>query len=217
MVALIAVLTIMFIGLSIAAPNWNSIVQHQREDELVFNGFEIVKGIRMFQQRNGNAFPISLEQMVKAKVLRQQYRDPMAPLNAKNGGWRFIRPETPPPECQPQLQPGQPPNQPAPPPPPPNQAGPREDLSQGPFAGVISLSRRESYGVFNLKNHYHEWCFSVNVIPEGIHSMLELRLALMTVPQGRLPRFTGQGKRSTRDSKAPSTSPDNFFEVPPSQ
>jgi hypothetical protein len=62
------------------------------------------------------------------------------------------------------------------------------------FIGVMSTSKDESYGTFNGKNHYNEWCFSINTIDQNIFSAWRMKWALMRTPQERLAKFTNEGK-----------------------
>jgi type II secretory pathway pseudopilin PulG len=88
LVTLLAAVTIMLIMMAMAVPSWRYIMKNDREEELIFRGGEIADAIARFQQRNGNALPVSLEVLVKGKFLRREYKDPMT----KHGKWRFIRP-----------------------------------------------------------------------------------------------------------------------------
>src|SRR5688572_3062321 len=91
LVALVASVTIMLIGMGMAAPGWNYVIGYENEQQLIFVGFEIVKGIRSWQVKQGGTFPTSLEHMVKQKVLRQQYKDPVTASDLKiKGQWTFI-------------------------------------------------------------------------------------------------------------------------------
>src|SRR5437899_13054643 len=73
LVALLAGVTIMLIGMAVAMPTWRYVNMSDKEAELVFRGFEIVKGIRAWQTKQGGTFPTSLKPMVELKVLRKEY------------------------------------------------------------------------------------------------------------------------------------------------
>jgi hypothetical protein len=62
-------------------------MKNDREEELIYRGGEIADAIGRYQKKNGNALPTSLEMLVKGKVLRHAYKDPMT----KDGKWRFVR------------------------------------------------------------------------------------------------------------------------------
>jgi type II secretory pathway pseudopilin PulG len=88
LVTLLASVTIMLILMAAAVPSWRYVMKNDREEELIFRGGEIADAIQRYQQRNGNALPVSLEVLVEGKYLRRAYKDPMT----KGGKWRFIRP-----------------------------------------------------------------------------------------------------------------------------
>jgi hypothetical protein len=67
-----------------------------------------------------------------------------------------------------------------------------------PFVGVMSLSKEETLGIFNMKNHYDQWCFTVNSIDPNIVTIGQLRMAMMTAPEQKRPKFSGAGKNLER-------------------
>ena len=230
MIALIASVAILLIGMGLAAPTWTYLTQRENEEELVFRGFQIVKGIREWQRRNGGALPTSLKLMKEQKVLRAEYKDPITERRKGGGRWRFVSPAQPVPECMPLNQVQVADNPPRVEREPQHVAMVRFDrpevaraalfssligglrggalLAQasspppddppeppGGFSGVMSRSDTESYGVFNTKNNYNKWCFSLDTIPENILSLTQLRYVMMTFPKEKKPKFTGKGKR----------------------
>jgi type II secretory pathway pseudopilin PulG len=162
LVALLASITIMMILMTAAVPSWRYVMQNEREEELLYRGGEIADAIVRFQKKNGNAYPTSLDQLVKGKFLRRLYKDPMT----KDGKWRFVHqgqaiaPITPP---EGSGRPG---------------TGvtttttttttlsrsPQSGLSGGgtlgPILGVASTSTEKSLRVFNGRTRYNEWIFA---------------------------------------------------------
>jgi hypothetical protein len=145
-------------------------MKNDREEELIFRGREIADAIARFQQRNGNALPISLEVLVKGKFLRREYKDPMT----KDGKWRFIRPGDQVGAIRPPGAPGSPttPGRPS------RSASSSPSSSRtstggttrsssfsqpgqtlGGIQGVASTSDEESLRVFNGRTKYSEWLF----------------------------------------------------------
>lgn len=168
MVALLAALAILLLGMGAAAPPWKYVMKDAREEELLFRGAQIADAISRYQRKNGNALPASIDVLVKGKFLRQAYKDPMT----KGGEWRLLRPgET-------GLVPGASnPRSPAsggglpdgglatPSPTPAPRAtssfgagGPGGGV--GPIAGVASRSTEESLRIYNGRNRYDEWIFA---------------------------------------------------------
>ena len=87
LVVLMAGITIMLIGMGLAAPTWQHIMQDDKEQELLYRGGAIADSIVRYQKKNGGTSPTSLEILVKGRFLRRAYKDPMT----KDGQWRFIR------------------------------------------------------------------------------------------------------------------------------
>ncbi len=149
LVALIAAVAVMLIGLGAAAPTWRYVMQNDREEELIFRGTQIADAVARFQKKNLNAPPTSLEVLVKGKFLRREWKDPMA----KDGKWRFIRrgegiaPIAPRSKTPTTTRP----------PGPGVSAGP----TLGGFIGVASFSTGRSLRLFNGRQRYSEWIFAV--------------------------------------------------------
>ena len=165
LVALIAGMTIMLIMMTAATPTWRYVMKNDREEELLFRGGEIADGIVRFQKRNGNAYPTSLDQLVKGKFIRRLYKEPFA----KDGKWRFVHQGEP-------LVGGPAPGQGGPgsstgfgnqPTPPPTTqpsglgagSGGTGGTSVGPIIGVASTSKEKSLRIFNGRTQYNEWLF----------------------------------------------------------
>src|SRR5687767_7982325 len=90
LVALIASMTIMMILMAAAVPSWRYVMKDAREEELLFRGEQIARGIERYQRKNGQ-LPPNLEIMVQQRFLRKSYKDPFA----KDGKWRLVRPGEP--------------------------------------------------------------------------------------------------------------------------
>jgi hypothetical protein len=73
------------VGLKVATQG-----QREREMELEWRGKQYVRGIKLFQRKNGR-FPKSIEDLIKPGVgiryMRKGYKDP---FNTEDGGWRLI-------------------------------------------------------------------------------------------------------------------------------
>lgn len=177
MVALLAAIAILLLGMAAAAPPWKYVMKDAREEELIFRGTQIADAIARYQRKHGNALPVSIDVLVQGKFLRQAYKDPMT----KDGDWRLLRPgET---GLIPGVVPGAPNPRLAPggaglpgpgggglstPSPTPTPT-PRSTSSfgagglgggVGPIAGVASRSTEESLRIFNGRSRYNEWIFA---------------------------------------------------------
>jgi hypothetical protein len=84
-VLMLAVFTLS-IGFMIAVPIWQTELQREKEEELIFRGGQYVEAVRLYTLKNPGRFPSSLEELVKARHLRRLFRDPMT----VGGEWNII-------------------------------------------------------------------------------------------------------------------------------
>ncbi len=77
---------VMSIGLMIAVPVWQTQIQREKEEELIFRGKQYVEAIRLFQRKNPGAFPKDFEELIEEKCLRKLFEDPMS----ADGKWNLI-------------------------------------------------------------------------------------------------------------------------------
>lgn len=77
MAVLLVMLAIMGIALSVAMPLWRTVVQREKEEELIFRGRQYARAIGLFQRRFANAYPPSFDVLVEQKFLRKKFKDPM--------------------------------------------------------------------------------------------------------------------------------------------
>jgi type II secretory pathway pseudopilin PulG len=152
--ALLAVLvtaTIALILMAAAVPTWRHVMKDDREQELLFRGFQIADAVERYQKKNGNAPPPSLEILVQGKYLRKLYKDPMV----SGGQWRLLhRGEVIP--FSPSAEP--PTTLPSPSPTPSLGAAPGTTV--GLIIGVASRSTEKSLRLFNGRQRYSEWVFT---------------------------------------------------------
>jgi type II secretory pathway pseudopilin PulG len=159
LVALLATVATMLILMAAAGPYWKYIMKNDAEEELLFRGGEIADAVSRYQRKNGNALPVSLEVLVKQKLLRKEYKDPMT----KDGKWRFLKPGD-------ALAPGMP-GAPSPTQPgagfvtttttttrPSAFSSPSQSIGSG-FQGVATTNTDKSLRVFNGRTKYSEWLF----------------------------------------------------------
>jgi type II secretory pathway pseudopilin PulG len=154
LVMLLAAITVMMIVMGAAVPTWRYVMQDDREQELYFRGDQIARAVEEYQRKNGNAFPPSLDVLVKGRFLRKAYKDPMT----KDGKWRLVRPG----ETVMASAPGGAGASPKP----GASASPAFGATQpiggtsiGVIAGVASLSKQDSLRLFNGRTRYDQWVF----------------------------------------------------------
>jgi type II secretory pathway pseudopilin PulG len=87
MVMLIMAITVLNIMVAAVLPLMSTDIQRQKEEELVFRGFQYAEAIRVFQKRFGR-YPVKLTELLemKPRSIRQLWTDPMT----KDGKWGLI-------------------------------------------------------------------------------------------------------------------------------
>jgi len=86
LIILMMVIAVMSIGLMLAVPVWQTQIQREKEEELIFRGKQYVEAIRLYQMKHPGTFPKAFEDLFKERCLRQLYKDPMT----EDGEWNVI-------------------------------------------------------------------------------------------------------------------------------
>ena len=86
LIALMVAIFILSIGLLVAILVWETQLQREREEELIFRGKQYVEAIRVFQMKNPGSFPKTLDELIEEKCIRKLYKDPMS----EDGEWNII-------------------------------------------------------------------------------------------------------------------------------
>jgi type II secretory pathway pseudopilin PulG len=172
LVVLIMAITVLNIMVAISLPMWTSVIQRDREEELISRGFQYAEAIRLFNQRFQRP-PVRLEELmeVKPRCIRRLWKDPIT-----DGKFVPIHPDQ---QMQPNLPPPQDPGNggrlnPDVPNPDSTDPGafnpgatPQGPVSVGPIVGVRSSSTKKSFLVFTGKEHYNEWLFTLELLQQG--------------------------------------------------
>lgn len=127
---LLGMMTVMGILLMKAVPSVIVEVQRSAEEELIFRGEAMARGIRLYQARTGG-YPTKLEDLMKLRpsVLRKLYKDPMT----KEGDWELVTAVA---------------------------VGASGDKTGLPIVGVRSRSQRDSIKMYRGKTLHSDWVFS---------------------------------------------------------
>jgi len=163
LVMLAMTLTVMNVMVAAAIPTWTSIVQRDKEAELIFRGLQYAEAIRVFQQRFGR-LPVRLEELIEVnpRCLRQEWENPMT----DDGHWGLLM------QAAPGGAPGQQGGQTGQ----PGQQGPggtiRVDTAndtevRGPIRGVYSPEGGDSFRTFFSSGTVSEWNFSLDLLVPG--------------------------------------------------
>lgn len=86
LIILLFAISVLSIGLMIAVPVWQTQIQREKEEELIFRGKQYVEAIRLYQLKFPGTFPKTLEELIEEKCLRRLYKDPMT----EHGEWNII-------------------------------------------------------------------------------------------------------------------------------
>ncbi len=134
---LLFMIFLMIIALAAAYPVLQTQIKRELEEELIFRGRQIVKGIELYRKKNSGKLPSSLQELVEQKCIRRLWRDPMT----EHGYWYIAVAGVKPNEVilvkEQEL----------------------EDYPEPKIIGVASQSREESVREFQGKRHYNEWLF----------------------------------------------------------
>jgi type II secretory pathway pseudopilin PulG len=86
MVALLVALAVMGVILGVVMPVWRTVVQREKEEELIFRGRQYARAIQLYQRKYAAAYPASIDVLVEQKFLRKKFKDPMT----KSGEFEII-------------------------------------------------------------------------------------------------------------------------------
>ena len=86
MAAILVTLGVMSVVLSMAMPVWRTVVQREKEEELIFRGRQYARAIQLYQRKFAAAYPASVDVLVAQRFLRKKYTDPMS----KNGEFEIL-------------------------------------------------------------------------------------------------------------------------------
>lgn len=172
MVMLIVAITLLNIMVAAMMPLMSTEIQREKEEELVFRGFQYAEAIRLFHKRF-QRYPNKLSELLemKPRSIRQLWKDPMT----KDGKWGVIFQNQPVPiPVQP---PGKPGLQPQPVAEAPedgngqdggtgglNTPKPGDVVAVGPIVGVYSKSPKTAHLIFYGHERYDEWRFTEDLL-----------------------------------------------------
>jgi len=166
MAALLVMLGVITVIVGMAMPIWRTVVQREKEEELIFRGRQYARAIQLYQRKFANAYPASIDVLVEQRFLRKKYKDPMtksgefeilyqATLAQQRAGAAGGRGST-----APGLQAGAGPGGTMTPAAMPGSAfGSQVAGPQGGVVGVASKSKEKSFRVLDGRTAYNEWQF----------------------------------------------------------
>jgi type II secretory pathway pseudopilin PulG len=87
-VLIILMMAVFVISLSflLAVPVWQTELQREKEEELIFRGRQYVEAVRLYVAKNPGRYPASFKELLEKKFIRRLYKDPFA----RDGQWNVI-------------------------------------------------------------------------------------------------------------------------------
>jgi type II secretory pathway pseudopilin PulG len=168
MAALLVTIGVMSVILSMAMPVWRTVVQREKEEELLFRGRQYARAIQLYQRKFAAAYPASVDVLVEQKFLRKKYKDPMtksgefeivyqgtlaqrqAAMAGRGGTTPGMQPATVPGRAGTAGPVGAPPG---------SAFGSQVAGPQGGVVGVASKSKEKSLRILDGRTAYNEWQF----------------------------------------------------------
>lgn len=86
LIILMMVVLVMSLALLTALPVWQTELQREKEEELIFRGKQYVEAIRLYQLKNPGRFPSGLKELKEKKFIRKLYQEPMT----EAGTWNLV-------------------------------------------------------------------------------------------------------------------------------
>ncbi len=82
---IIFVLFLVNLSLMVAIPVWETQIKRNLEKEAIFRGTRIVEAIGRYIKKHPGKLPKNLDELVKEKLLRRKWRDPLS-----KGNWYLV-------------------------------------------------------------------------------------------------------------------------------
>jgi type II secretory pathway pseudopilin PulG len=140
MIMLIFALAVMAVLMLMAVPLWQTEMQREAEEELIFRARQYVTAIGLYVKNHNNVYPQNFEILHLEKLLRQLYPDPMS----ADGHWDMVFQDTSGGEAKYLVVPA--------------------DLARAYYGravlvGVCSTSPQTAFREYRGKTKYNEWAF----------------------------------------------------------
>lgn len=172
LIMLMVAILVMSIALLAVAPLWETEVQRENEEELIFRGHQVVEAVRLYQIKHPGTLPGSLEVLVEERCLRKPFRDPMT----IQGEWNIILNIGTGEGVQEGAQEGAQEGGGQVPSPTQVLVARQSDLAsiENPMIiGVVSRSTKKSFRIYNNQESYDKWLFfygqDPNKLPEIVY------------------------------------------------
>jgi len=140
MIALIVAIAVLTVFLLMAVPLWQTTMQREAEEELLFRGRQYVNAVGLYIKNHNNLYPQNFEILHLEKYLRQLYKDPFA----VDGRWDMVFQDNSAAEAKLLVVPA-------------DQA--KAYFGRAVLVGVCSTSPETAFREYRGKIKYNEWAF----------------------------------------------------------
>lgn len=86
LIILMMAVLVLSLALLVAVPVWQTELQRDKEEELIFRGNQYAEAVRIYVKKNPGRFPTSLKELLDKKCIRRLYRDPFS----RDGQWNVV-------------------------------------------------------------------------------------------------------------------------------
>lgn len=77
MAGLLVAIAVMSLMLSVAMPTWRTLVQREKEEELIWRGQQYDRALQLYRKKNAAPGAPSIDALVQGRFLRKKYKDPI--------------------------------------------------------------------------------------------------------------------------------------------
>jgi type II secretory pathway pseudopilin PulG len=140
MIVLMIAVAVLAVFLLMAVPLWQTEMQRQAEEELIFRARQYVTAIGLYVKNHNNVYPQNFEILHLEKLLRQLYPDPMS----ADGLWDMVFQDTSGGEAKYLVVPAH---------------LARAYYGRAVLVGVCSTSSQTAFRQYRGKTKYNEWAF----------------------------------------------------------
>ena len=77
MAGLLVAIALVSLALSVAMPTWRTMVQREKEEELIWRGQQYDRAIQLYRKKNAAPGAPSVDKLVEGRFLRKKYKDPI--------------------------------------------------------------------------------------------------------------------------------------------
>jgi len=140
LIALMIAISVLTVFLLMAVPLWQTIMQREAEEELLFRGRQYVTAIGLYMKNHNNLYAQNFEILHLEKFLRQLYKDPFA----ADGQWDMVFKDSSTTEAKLLVVPA-------------DQA--KAYFGRAVLVGVCSTSPETAFREYRGKKKYNEWAF----------------------------------------------------------